>query len=485
MGAMIRGNSIRLSKGFVIIVIAWCMTLSAARADEPAIPGADAKKAALHTVREVYRAEYASAKTSEQKAALANILIEKAKETADESAARYVLLTEAQTLATQAGDSDLLLSATTAIANYFQQDSLQLRADALVSMLKLTKVQNAQRPAILSSAALVDEAISAERTAIAKQLTDAMTAASRQARDPELSTLASSWAQNARTASDALSRLDPARKKLQSDATDGPANLAVGSYLCFIKNDWSSGLPLLAICSDEPLKALANRDLANSTDGDALAKLGDDWWALAKKKNGINQLRIQSHAVDLYQNAIGSLSGLNKSKVEKRLMTAQEAMGGGSVARSKKPRELLRQMDGAQENAQKGVVVLELNQRISTSEHFRPPIIFRIVAQTNSTNIRFSYAAKAIILNWELNPDELRIDGGPAGGRHQKNAGRIPVNTWVNIDLLVLPDSMTITLNGEQRYFTKADFSKVNDPLEIFPANGSVIQVKSVQVASP
>jgi hypothetical protein len=74
----------------------------------------------------------------------------------------------------------------------------------------------------------------------------------------------------------------------------------------------------------------------------------------------------------------------------------------------------------------------------------------------------------------------LRIDGGPASGRHKKGAGRIPINTWVEIKLRVLPDSMTIFVDGKERYYTEADFSKIDDRFKIWPANGSAIAIRSL-----
>ena len=132
-----------------------------------------------------------------------------------------------------------------------------------------------------------------------------------------------------------------------------------------------------------------------------------------------------------------------------------------------------------------GSIVLQGNERITTPQRFSPPVDFLIVAQTDSTNIRIAYAADQIIFNWEINPDQMRIDGGPANGRHTDGAGRIPVKQWVTIELTVLPDSMRILTDGKQRFFTNADFSQVNQSLTIFPQNGSTIKVKSVTESTP
>ena len=81
----------------------------------------------------------------------------------------------------------------------------------------------------------------------------------------------------------------------------------------------------------------------------------------------------------------------------------------------------------------------------------------------------------------EGNPTELRVDGGPPRGRHKAGAGQVPVNTWVTIDLLVRPRVMAISVDGQLRHEIPADYSNVNDPLQIFAAD-STLKIKSVRV---
>src|SRR5580698_6122245 len=76
-------------------------------------------------------------------------------------------------------------------------------------------------------------------------------------------------------------------------------------------------------------------------------------------------------------------------------------------------------------------------QRLSTGCSFRPPVEITVVAKTDSTNLRLVYAADQIIFNWELDPTQLRVDGGPANGRHKRGAGGIPVNQFVTVRWIV------------------------------------------------
>jgi clan AA aspartic protease (TIGR02281 family) len=146
---------------------------------------------------------------------------------------------------------------------------------------------------------------------------------------------------------------------------------------------------------------------------------------------------------------------------------------------------LLDTMQGDTSRRDDGAIVLQGNERITTAETYAPPVRFTIVAQTDSTNLRIGYAADQIIFNWEENQDQLRIDGGPADGKHKDGAGRIPTDQWVTVQLTVMPKSMAIAVDGKRRYGVRADFSQINQPLSIFTASGAVIKVKSVTATVP
>jgi hypothetical protein len=118
----------------------------------------------------------------------------------------------------------------------------------------------------------------------------------------------------------------------------------------------------------------------------------------------------------------------------------------------------------------------------ATKATFKPPVEILIEAKTNSTNLRMSYAANAVIFNWERNQTELRVDGGPAGGKHKPGAGLIPTNKYVTIRWVVTPTKQSIEVDGQSRYEHSGDYSKINNPVAVFCANGSEVTVKSIKV---
>lgn len=119
---------------------------------------------------------------------------------------------------------------------------------------------------------------------------------------------------------------------------------------------------------------------------------------------------------------------------------------------------------------------------ISTNEHFKPPVEVCVEAKTDSTNLRLSYAADQVIFNWEQNKHELRLDGGPAHGLHKAGAGLIPVNQYVKIRWIVLPNKQEIYVDDQLRYTHEGDYSKINKRVSVFCAQGSIVLVKSIKV---
>lgn len=127
-------------------------------------------------------------------------------------------------------------------------------------------------------------------------------------------------------------------------------------------------------------------------------------------------------------------------------------------------------------------IVLTGNQRLEWPQALRPPVEITVVAKTDSTNLRMTYAADQIIFNWEIDPDQLRVDGGPANGLHQRGKGHIPINKYVTVKWLVSPTNQAIYVDGQLRFEHAGDYSEINRRAVVFPAAGSTITVKSFKV---
>ena len=127
-------------------------------------------------------------------------------------------------------------------------------------------------------------------------------------------------------------------------------------------------------------------------------------------------------------------------------------------------------------------VKLKKNGVITTKATFEPPVEILIEAKTDSTNLRVGYAAGQLIFNWENDRTQLRVDGGPAAGRHKFGAGVIPVDKYVVIRWLVTPKKQSVFVDGQLRFEHSGDYSHLNNPVSVFSAAGSGVTVKSIKV---
>lgn len=278
----------------------------------------------------------------------------------------------------------------------------------------------------------------------------------------------------------AAPRVAPQIEKLKANPQDPAANTAVGHFDCLVKGDWPRGLPLLASGSDAALKSLATQDLAAPTGGDERAALADAWWDYAAQSNGVPKARALARAATWYTAAVPTLAAERKARVQRRLSEIDAQLHG-----TPQFTDLLDAMEqGGSVRRQPGATLLEPSGRLTTPTSYRPPMTFRMAVMTDERDFRLAYAADQIILNWEGNRDELRVDGGPAAGRHKMGAGRIPANRWVVVTLTVTPREMILATDGKERYRVSADFSKVNAPLSLTAYNGDV-RVKWVRIPIP
>lgn len=134
--------------------------------------------------------------------------------------------------------------------------------------------------------------------------------------------------------------------------------------------------------------------------------------------------------------------------------------------------DLISALQGGPKQMENGVMLLPRWQRYMTSERFVPPVTFKAIVMNDNKDFRFGFAADEIIFNWEMRQDEFRVGGGPANGRHKPGAGQLPVGVWVGIEWVVKPDEMIVYVDGEERYRTQADFSRINMPLTVWSQNG-------------
>jgi hypothetical protein len=284
-------------------------------------------------IREVYGDKYARKATADR-VALAHTLLEEAARSADDQVARWVMYREAQDLAAQAGDVRTAIEAVDAMAAVFDVDALPLQSAAVAAASKAAKTPGEFSALTAVSLRLVEAFIAIDQYDAADKAANAALQYARRSNEPALIARCTTRTKDVAEARAKFGSLKTILETLAKNPDDGPANLEMGQFLCFIKGSWDLGLRFLVKGSDPALKAIAEKELAQPPDSLAA---GDAWWELGEKeKNPGRKERLQARAVLHYAIALPQSTGLTRAKLDRRLAEsgrADEPSAAGLVGR--------------------------------------------------------------------------------------------------------------------------------------------------------
>jgi hypothetical protein len=292
---------------------------TAVAAERIDVPSQGDQEQALKIVRELFADEYAKAKSNRQKSELAKRLVGQADETKNDAVGRFVILRVARDIAVGGGDVDTAMAAVDRMAAAYEIDSVGDRAAVVVKAAKkVTRTDDHKRLAARCQT-IIRQAIADERYDLADSVANVAVASAERSRDTTLASAVWKDVKAVKAAKKEFEGVPPALAVLQTQPDDAAANLTVGRFRCFVKGDWETGLPMLALGSDLEISKSAKLELAAPTEATAQVKLADQWWTIAKAAAEQHQIQIQLHAASWYQAALPKLTGLNRAKVEKRL----------------------------------------------------------------------------------------------------------------------------------------------------------------------
>lgn len=282
-------------------------------------PGAEEQKKTLATVKQLFPDEYTAAKNSSTKLELGQKLLDTARSTKDDPVALYVLLSEALNYAAEAGNAGTAMPALTMLEESFNLDSISLSVDVFTKLQKGAR-QNAEHKAILTEIRQpIAAAVEADRYADADKLLKIALASARALKDSATIKEVTASGKMLREAQATYDKVKPARDKLTKEPDDPAANAEWGLYLCLVKNNFAAGLPLLAKGSNAKYQAAAKLDLAQPEDGKGQIAVGDQWYALSDDASPTEQALLRLRAESWYRQGVSDLSGLEKTRVEKRI----------------------------------------------------------------------------------------------------------------------------------------------------------------------
>jgi len=113
----------------------------------------------------------------------------------------------------------------------------------------------------------------------------------------------------------------------------------------------------------------------------------------------------------------------------------------------------------------------------------RAPFSFRVVGQTDSTNLRMHWHRGELIFNWEVNVRELRVHDPATGEQHAiKDMGFIKPAEWHEIVWDIWLDRLRVTVNGQTRFEKQGDYSGIESAPSVGPCFGSAIAVREFTI---
>lgn len=282
------------------------------------VPDKEALAAADKIVKDLFKEDYAK-KAPADLLALSQTLHRQALETNDDAAARYVMLTEAADLAARAGDLVQALKVVEDLAARYEVSSGTAKAPVFEKANAVLKGKEESKLLAEEAQVAVGEALAADDFDAADRLIVVGQVAARKAQAAAMVSALAKRSDEAKKMREEFAKVQAALAALEKKPNDAAANEVAGKYYCLVKGDWGRGLPMLVQCNDTKLKELAEKDAATPGKTDEQIGLGDAWYDYGSAQEANVKTQAQLRAAYWYAQALPSLSGLTKTKVEARM----------------------------------------------------------------------------------------------------------------------------------------------------------------------
>ncbi|HLY73083.1 MAG TPA: hypothetical protein VKU80_03105 [Planctomycetota bacterium] len=286
-------------------------------------PDAEAQKQAAKAIKDLFKEEFAR-KSPPDQVELARKLIKTSADSSVDMSTKYVCLTEARDLAIAASEASVAMEAVSLLGKSFLIAVPAAKMNVLGKMAAATKEVERLRALGRGYYELARETITTEDYDTAGAAATKSETLARAIKDTFLGEQVAELKRD-------LGILKSEQQKVKA-SIDNPAAGdadAVGRYLCFVRNEWVSGLKLLSENGKPPLKELAAKDLAEPETPEARVEVGDGWWLQAQtEKISWKKLNLLGRARRWYDLALPAAGGLVKVKLDKRLIELEGLVPG-------------------------------------------------------------------------------------------------------------------------------------------------------------
>ncbi len=297
----------------------------------PKPPSGEVLAAIKQRVGSLYRFDNLSL---DQQRVLAKKILEDGLATGDNLDDRFVMLHTAATSASEAGELSTAMEAVDAIEKQYDGKFTPLRLELAATATKAAPADEKAEVA-RASLAVIDAAMSRSAYAEVEKLTLELLSLTRRLGDRDLTAALIERRRSSEAMAKMYTEAIAGVATLAAEPDNAPANLAVGSFWAFAKENWEKAWPHLQQGSDAALAEIARQELAEPSEADAQAALADAWFVRARKSEAPVSHAMLRRARHWFTAAEDDATGLTRTTVERRLEEIAKALGPGDSASPK------------------------------------------------------------------------------------------------------------------------------------------------------
>jgi len=286
-------------------------------------------------LKELYAAEFAAARSFEERQSFLVHLMTEAEKIKDNSSDYHELLFICRKLAISLGNVPVAVSAVDRLHGTFAlEDPMGLRLKTLEEIAANAKSDDVNHNLALGSERLLLDAYENDQFAIALAALEVYKNATKGRLSKGEQNQIAATKEAMEEAQKNYAAASKALLILTTNPGDALANFVAGRYLCLVKGKWDAGLPMLARGNDIQLQVLARLD-QEAKDANQLLYLAEEYVRASITAKQPFKRGMQLRAARCYHLAIQNLaSGLERVKAQKRLAEANALYGKEAVDRA-------------------------------------------------------------------------------------------------------------------------------------------------------
>jgi hypothetical protein len=304
-------------------------------------------------------------------------------------AERYVAFKERRRLAVEGKDTAGAMRWAMEIGARYKMDRLEVKADTVELLAKAAHDQQTAYRAIDQALKQAYQARAEDSYDTAVRAVKAAQAAAGKVRDVTTAPQLARIHGDLKREKDTFPSVETALETLRKSPNDPDANLMVGRFRCG-QEVWEEGLLRLTIGSDEALRDLAKRDLAEASKPPDRKALAEAWNEQAKKEKDAMQAACWRRAHRMYKLAEPGLIGLDKAAAQSQLLTLAQKVPDLA--------DRWHDLDTLDATPRGDLVLVDRGKWLPSRRWYRGAVDITVEAASRGGNIRLAAGAGGMVL---------------------------------------------------------------------------------------